>query len=58
MDWAPLWPSYWHCVTGKMEQDETPKQTIVREAFEEVGLDIDPDLGTVVSVTTKNFQNP
>lgn len=58
MDWAPLWPSCWHCVTGKMEQGETPKQTIVREAFEEVGLDIDPDLGTVVSVTAKNFQNP
>ncbi len=42
MDWAPLWPSYWHCVTGKMEQGETPKQTIIREAFEEVGLDIYP----------------
>ncbi len=41
-----------------MEQGETPKQTIVREAFEEIGLDIDPDLGTVVSVTAKNFQNP
>ena len=37
MDWAPFWPNYWHCVTGKMEQGETPKQTIIREAFEEVG---------------------
>jgi 8-oxo-dGTP pyrophosphatase MutT (NUDIX family) len=55
---SSFFPGYWHCVTGKMEQGETPKQTIVREAFEEVGLDIDPDLGTAVSVTAKNFQNP
>jgi 8-oxo-dGTP diphosphatase len=58
MDWAPLWPSCWHCVTGKMEQGETPKQTIIREAFEEVGLNIDPELAITVSVTAKSFKNP
>lgn len=57
-DWAPLWPGHWHCVTGKIETGETPKQAIVREAFEEVGLNIDPKLATVVSVTAKNFQSP
>lgn len=57
-DWAPLWPGYWHCVTGKIEKGETPKQAIIRETFEEIGLNIDPILATVVSVTAKNFQNP
>ncbi len=31
-NWAPLFPGYWHCVTGKIEQSECPKQAIIREA--------------------------
>lgn len=56
--WAPLFPGYWHCVTGKIEKGETPKQTIIRETFEEVGLHIDPELSTVISVTARHFQKP
>lgn len=55
---ATFYPGYWHCVTGKMEQGETPKQTIIREAYEEAGLNINPELGTVISVKTKNLLNP
>lgn len=57
-DWAPLFPGHWHCVTGKIEEGEYPKQAIKREAYEEVGLHIDPILKTVVSVIAKNFQDP
>lgn len=57
-DWAPLFPGYWHGPTGKIEEGETPKQTIIREAFEEVGLQGNPQLGTVVAVRARNFKNP
>lgn len=56
--WAPLFPSYWHVPTGKIETGESPKQTIAREAFEEVGLTINPDLGTVVAVKAPRYENP
>jgi len=55
--WAPSFPGYWHCPTGKMEGDETPRQCAIRETFEEVGLHITPTLGTVVAVDTKRFDN-
>ena len=57
-DWAPLWPSRWHCPTGKIEVGELPKQAIMRETFEEVGLQVNPHLGTVVVVRARNFKNP
>lgn len=43
-----LFPGYWHGPAGKIEEGESPKQAIMREAFEEVGLTINPVLGTVV----------
>ena len=57
-DWAPLFPGHWHGPTGKIEGGETPKQTIIREAFEEVGLRVDPQLATVVAVRARSFKNP
>ena len=57
-DWAPLFPGHWHVPTGKIEEGETPKQTIIQEAFEEVGLTINPELGTVVAVRARSFENP
>ncbi len=57
-DWAPLFPSTWHGPTGKIEEGESPKKTIIREAFEEVGLTINPDLGTVVAVKAPSYENP
>ena len=32
-------PGYWQSVTGSCELGETPRQTAVREVFEETGLD-------------------
>lgn len=57
-DWAPLFPGHWHGPTGKIEEGESPKQTIIREALEEVGLTINPQLGTVVAVRARSFENP
>jgi len=57
-EWAPLWPNYWHCPTGKIEEEESPRQAAIRETYEEVGLQVTPHLGTVVAVKAQNFQNP
>ena len=42
-DWAPLFPGCWHGVTGKIEYNETPLQTIVREAREEISICVQPN---------------
>lgn len=57
-DWAPLWPSHWHCPIGKMEENESPRQTAIRETYEEVGLKVNPSLATVVAVQAPHFKNP
>lgn len=41
-------PGHWHCPTGMMEAGETPQETIIRETFEEVGLRVNPELGTTI----------
>lgn len=57
-DWAPLWPGHWHCPIGKMEEGESPRQTAIRETYEEVGLQVTPSLGIVVAVKARDFKNP
>ena len=57
-DWAPLFPGHWHCVTGKIERGECPRKAIIREAYEEVGLKIEPQLKSVIHVTGVDFINP
>ncbi|MBY0501983.1 MAG: NUDIX domain-containing protein [Alphaproteobacteria bacterium] len=57
-DWAPLWSGHWHCPIGKMEENESPLQTAVRETYEEVGLQVNPHLGTIIVVKAPDFQNP
>lgn len=56
--WAPHWASHWHGQMGKIEEGETPRDTAIRETYEEVGLMVNPFLGTIVAVKTRNFQNP
>lgn len=38
-DWIP-YPGHWDFVGGEREPGETPRETLVREAREEVGLDL------------------
>jgi 8-oxo-dGTP diphosphatase len=56
--WAPVFPGHWHLPTGKIEENESPRQTIIRETWEEVGLATNPKLGTIVYVQTRKFENP
>jgi len=51
-----IWPGHWHCVTGSIEKGETPSEAIIREAKEEIGLEIkSPELVSVVSSSDKDF---
>jgi 8-oxo-dGTP pyrophosphatase MutT (NUDIX family) len=54
-----IWASHWHCVTGSIESGESPKEGIIREAEEEVGLKIkDVTLGTTVFLIEKDYFDP
>lgn len=54
-----IWADHWHCITGKIEGTETPQQAIMREAKEEVGLDIiQPELVTILSGDQTSILNP
>ena len=35
-------PGYWDPCSGRMESGETPEQAVIREAFEETGLNVEP----------------
>ena len=35
-------PGYWDPCSGRMERGETPEQAVIREAFEETGLNVEP----------------
>jgi len=51
-----IWSSHWHCVTGSIEAAESPKEAIIREAEEEVGLKItDVTLETTVFLIEKDY---
>jgi len=53
------WGDYWHCVTGTIELGESPQETIIREAKEEIGIDIQrPQLITTLSVEQDSIINP
>lgn len=57
-EWAPVFGGYWHCVTGKIENNETPKQAIIREAYEEVGLIVEPELVCTTFNKVTKINNP
>lgn len=51
-----IWSSHWHCVTGGIEAGESPREAIIREAKEEVGLDInDVNLETTVFLIENDY---
>lgn len=54
-----IWASHWHCVTGGIESGESPKEAIIREAEEEVGLKIkNLTLETIVFLLDKDYFDP
>lgn len=54
-----IWPRYWHCVTGSIEAGETPREAIIREAWEEIGIRLSQlKLVTTVSLKEKDIFNP
>lgn len=48
----------WACPSGGMEPGETPKETIIRETYEEIGLHVSPHLATSIFVNARNILNP
>lgn len=50
-----VFDGYWCMPTGKIEEGESPLQAIIREAKEEVGLDINPSLATIVTANVPNI---
>lgn len=54
-----IWANHWHCVTGTIEKGESPKEAIIREAQEEVGLKLtEVKLATTVFLTEKDWFDP
>ncbi|OJU73299.1 MAG: hypothetical protein BGO07_04030 [Alphaproteobacteria bacterium 40-19] len=54
-----LWPGHWHCVTGSIENGESPRDTIIREAEEEIGITPqNPILNTTIFLTEKDYFDP
>lgn len=54
-----VWAGYWHCVTGSVENSESPKAAIIREAKEEIGLEIkELNLVTTIFLVEKDCFNP
>ena len=55
---ASSFHGYWCGPTGKLEEGESPKQAIIRECLEEVGIKINPEFGTAIVVKTSHFKHP
>jgi 8-oxo-dGTP pyrophosphatase MutT (NUDIX family) len=56
-----IWPCHWHCVTGTIEDGESPQAAIIREANEEIALTLLPKdlkLVIVLHVDEKSILNP
>ncbi len=54
-----IWASHWHCVTGSIEAGESPKEAIIREAEEEIGIKLqDVTLETTVFLIEKDYFHP
>ena len=51
----PTFPLMWECVVGSVVKGETSVMGAVREAKEEVGVDLSPESGKVVYSKTRGF---
>ncbi|WP_010299966.1 NUDIX domain-containing protein [Candidatus Odyssella thessalonicensis] len=52
---SKFYGGYWHLPTGKIEKNESPLETIIREAHEEVGMIIKPKLVLTVYNRIESF---
>lgn len=53
---AKLWAGHWHCVCGKIEHGETPREAIIREAYEEIAITPNsPKLVTTISLAENSI---
>ena len=50
-----LFDNYWCLPTGSVENGETPRQAVIRETFEEIGISVNPSLSTIVSVKQPDY---
>lgn len=51
-----IWASHWHCVTRSIDVGESPKEAIICEAKEEIGIKLkDVTLETTVFLIEKNY---
>jgi 8-oxo-dGTP diphosphatase len=51
-----IWAGHWHLVTGSIEQGESPKEAIIREAKEEIGIVLsDSSLVTIISINERDY---
>ena len=48
----------WCLPSGKVESFESPKQAIIREAKEEINVDVNPEFSSVISVKEPNIEAP
>ena len=54
-----IWPGHWHCITGSIETGESPREAIIREAEEEVGIKIKGiNLETIIFLVEKDYFDP
>lgn len=53
-----LWAGHWHCVTSSIEENESPRLAIIREAYEEIGIIIEKlELATTIFLVEKDHLN-
>lgn len=55
-----LWARHWHCVTGTIEEGESPEEALIRETYEEIGLKLTRPLQfvTAIFLTEKDLLQP
>ena len=54
---SKIFPGYWEFPGGKIQENETPEQAIIREIEEEIGIDINSSCLAPLSFSTYNSKS-